>query len=300
MKKNFASFSLTFVVMLWGLSFALTKPLLSYMGVFNFLAYRFIIGGFVIAIFLMIRRKTQSSSHFSKEMIKDGMRAGAMFFAVFGLHVLGLKYTSIAKNAFIVGSTAIFIPFVNIFVYKTKQTMSTWLQVLLATTGLALITLTGPSGSLNFGDMVTLAGSILLAYYTIFIEKHISKYDILSFTMVQLLTVGSLSLIGMILFETPTLPQSSSDFVSVVSMGIVLTGFAYIVSNASQRSISALSVSLIYTLEPFFAAVFGWILLSEIITGNMLIGAGLIFASMFVPSLMERYKQTVKTAESYS
>jgi len=296
MKKNLASFSLTFVVMLWGLSFALTKPLLSYMGVFNFLSYRFVIGGVVLAIFLVIRR----DFNFSKDMMRDAILAGAMFFAVFGLQTLGLKHTSIAKNAFIVGSSAIFIPFVKIVIFKTKQDMSTWLQVLFATTGLALITLTGPSGSLNFGDIVTLIGTILFAYYTIFIEQRINKYDILSFTTVQLLTVGCLSMAGMILFEIPTLPHSTPHLVSIISMGIFLTGFAYIVSNMSQRVISALSVTIIYTLEPFFAAIFGWVILSEVITSNMLIGAVLIFSSMLIPTVLDQRGQKRKTAESYT
>ncbi len=234
-------------------------------------------------------------------MMKDGVIAGGMFFLVFGLQTLGLKHTSIAKNAFIVGGSAIFIPFVKIIIFKTKQDMSTWLQVLFATTGLALITLTGPSGSLNFGDMVTLIGTALFAYYTIFIEQRINKYDILSFTTVQLLTVGLLSLAGMIVFESPTLPQSTTHWISVVSMGIFLTGFAYIVSNMSQRVISALSVTIIYTLEPFFAAVFGWIILSESITTNMLFGAVLIFTSMLIPTGLEQYSQKrKKTAETYT
>jgi len=261
------------------------------MGIFNFLAYRFVIGGLVLVLYLMIKRNFK----YTKAMLKDALIAGALFFVVFSMHTLGLKHTSIAKNAFLVGGAAVFIPFVKILLYKERQNLSTWLQVAFATAGLGLITLTGPSGSFNFGDLVTLGGTILFAYYTIFIEERINEHDTISFTAVQLLTVGGLSLIAMGMFETPVLPQTSPHWVSVLVMGVFLTGIAYIVSNLAQSIISALSVTIIYTLEPFFAALFGFMLLSEPLTRNTLIGAVLIFSSMLLPTFMERKQPPVAT-----
>lgn len=291
MKKNLASFSLTFAVLLWGLSFSLTKPLLSYMGIFNFLAYRFVIGGLVLVAYLLIKRNFK----FTNTMLRDACVAGALFFVVFSMHTFGLKHTSIAKNAFLVGSAAIFIPFVRILLYKERQTLSTWLQVAFATTGLGLITLTGPSGSFNIGDIVTLGGTILFAYYTIFIEERINNHDTISFTAVQLLTVGGLSLMAMLFTETPVLPQTTSHWISVLVMAVFLTGLAYIISNLAQSIISALSVTIIYTLEPFFAALFGWMLLAEPLTTNILIGAVLIFSSMLLPSVMDKRDRAVSS-----
>tara|TARA_Y100000588_G_C14157292_1_gene883229 strand:- start:191 stop:997 length:807 start_codon:yes stop_codon:yes gene_type:complete len=268
------------------------------MGIFNFLAYRFVIGGLVLVLYLLIRRNFKHTG----PMVRDAATAGALFFVVFSMHTLGLKHTSIAKNAFIVGSAAIFIPFVKMLLYKEKQSLSTWLQVAFATTGLGLITLTGPSGSFNFGDMVTLGGTILFAYYTIFIEERINNHDTISFTAVQLLTVGGLSLLAMMVFESPVLPQTNIHMVNILVMGVFLTGLAYIVSNQAQTIISALSVTIIYTLEPFFAALFAWFLLSEPLTNSTLIGAVLIFTSMVLPTFMERTQKPVSVdpAESLS
>ncbi len=284
MKKNISTFALIFVVMLWGLSFSLTKPLLDYMGVFTFLSYRFAIGGMVLSLILLIKK----DFNVNKEVLRDGMIAGALFFAVFSFHTLGLKHTTIAKNAFIVGSAVIFIPFVKIILFKEAQVKATWMQVFVATSGLALITLTGADGAFNFGDAVTVLGTMLLAYYTIFIEKRINNHKPLMFTSVQLLTVGFISIMGMMVFETPTLPATSEHGISLLVMAIFLTGFAYVVSNISQSMIDALSVTIIYTLEPFFAAIFGWFLLSEGISFNTIIGAGLIFTSMLIPTLANR------------
>lgn len=280
MKKNWPTFALISVVVLWGLSFSMTKPLLDYMGVFTFLTYRFLIGGISLLAFLLVTRRFTMN----KRLLTEGILAGLLLFSAFVLHTLGLKYTSISKNAFIVGSSVIFIPLIKIIAYKIKQGLSQWLQVLLAAGGLALITLNGPGGSINFGDTVSLAGTLIFAYYTLFIETKIKNHRPLVFTAVQLLVVGLLSFGFMTLFETPVVPYSSFDLISILLMGIILTGFAYVVANICQGKLSALHVTIIYTLEPLFASIFGWVLLSEYISANTYIGAVLILMSMLIPS----------------
>ncbi len=280
MKKNWPTFALISVVVLWGLSFSMTKPLLDYMGVFTFLTYRFLIGGISLLAFLLVTRRFTMN----KRLLSEGVLAGLLLFSAFVLHTLGLKYTSISKNAFIVGSSVIFIPLIKIIAYKIKQGLSQWLQVLLAAGGLALITLNGPGGSINFGDTVSLAGTLIFAYYTLFIETKIKNHRPLVFTAVQLLVVGLLSFTFMTLFETPVVPHSSFDLISILLMGIILTGFAYVVANICQGKLSALHVTIIYTLEPLFASIFGWVLLSEYISANTYIGAVLILMSMLIPS----------------
>jgi len=292
MKKNFATVTLCFIVALWGLSFSLTKPLLENMGVFNFLAFRFVIGGFVLSLVLIVKKRFS----FNKQILTDGIIAGLLLFIVFFFHTLGLKYTTIPKNAFIVGSGVIFIPFIKIILYKERQNRTTWLQVVFATLGLAFITLIDASGGLNIGDILSIIGTIIVAYYTIFIEKKIQKHDALTFTAIQLQTIGVLSLVGMFALETPTLPVSTLGWISVLLLGVLLTGIAYVLVNVCQSRLDSLTVSIIYTLEPFFAALFGWILLSEAIGTNTVYGGILIFISMLIPTLHKRFNQKPELA----
>lgn len=283
MNKKTAGFALTFIVGLWGLSFALTKPLLEYIGIFTFLTYRFVTGGLVLSMVLGLKK----SSAPDRNVLRDGFIAGVLLFAVFVFHTFGLKYTSIANNAFIVGSAVIFIPFVRILAFKEKQTRVTWIQVVLSAAGLALITAVGTGGGLNFGDTVSLFGTVILSFYTLFIERRINRHSPLMFTAIQLLTVGILSLIAMMALETPVLPRNAFDWTSITVMGFVLTGFAYVIGNICQKHIDALGVSIIYTLEPFFAALFGWLMLAESMSAESLAGAALIFLSMLVPGIAE-------------
>lgn len=282
MKKTSAEISLIIIVALWGLSFSLTKPLLSKLGVFNFLTYRFLIGGLVLTGLLMVTKRLK----LNKALIKSGMASGILLFLAFYGHIEGLKYTSVAKNAFIVGSSVIFIPVLLLILYKKKSDKLTLIQTLVAIGGLALITLVNVS-AINRGDIITLIGTLMYALYTILVEKSVRKHNTESFTAVQLTTVGILSLIATLMFETPQFDFTFSEWSSLLFMAFVLTAFFYFMLNHIQSILSASNVTLIFTLEPFFATLFGWIFLKEIVGMNVIIGGLLIVVSVMLPYILK-------------
>lgn len=294
MKKIHSELLLVFIIALWGLSFSLTKPLLYKVGVFNFLAYRFVIGGFLLAFILIITKKFKVT----KPLLKSGITSGVLLFLAFYCHIAGLKYTTIAKNSFIVGSSVIFIPIILLLVHKKKSDMQVILQTILAVIGLGLITLVSSSGAFNMGDFITLIGTVLYAFYTIVVEKSVRKYSTNVFTTIQLSTVGILSLIATLLFEEITFTFTVSEWFSIGFLSIVLTGIAYYILNSIQKKLSASNVTLIFTLEPFFATLFGWLFLKESVGPNILIGGGLIIFSMMLPYISQ-FMSVKKVGDGY-
>lgn len=283
MKKRNAEMILLFLVALWGLSFSLMKPLLDSMGVFNLMTYRFMIGGYVILIYLLSKKPKTIDWN----AVKSGIISGVLLFLVFYFHVGGLKYTSVAKNAFIVGSSVVFVPIILSVIYRERQSKTTIVQTGLALVGLMFITLSGKESGINNGDILTLIGTIIFAFYTIQIEKYMEKFDPLTFSAAQINTVGVLSLISMLLFETPVLRFSVSGWISILVLSVLLTGFAYALTNTMQKHVNAARVSLIYTMEPFFATLFGWFILSEQIGFNIIFGGLLMIGSIAMPYLIK-------------
>lgn len=294
MKKIHLELLLVFIIALWGLSFSLTKPLLSKVGVFNFLAYRFVIGGFLLAFILIVTKKFKVT----KPLLKSGITSGILLFLAFYCHIAGLKYTTIAKNSFIVGSSVIFIPIILLLVHKTKSDRQVILQTILAIIGLGLITLINSSGAFNMGDFITLIGTVLYAFYTIVVEKSVRKYSTNVFTTIQLSTVGILSFIASLLFEKMTFTFTVSEWFSIGFLSIVLTGIAYYILNCIQKKLTASNVTLIFTLEPFFATLFGWLFLKESVGPNILIGGGLIIFSMMLPYISQ-FMSVKKVGDGY-
>ncbi|QZY54947.1 DMT family transporter [Crassaminicella profunda] len=281
MKRGNAEIIMIVIVAMWGLSFSLTKPILKNIEVFNFMALRFLIGGGVLSGILLFLGKLKVK----REQLIGGMITGAVLFLAFVFHTIGLKYTSVAKNAFIVGSSVIFVPFIATYIKKQKQPMLIWVGTCLAILGLALVTLEGHQGGINFGDGMTLVGSIILAYYVILVEEYVKKYDATVIATIQISAVGILSVIASLIIEKPTMHLSTDAWKSMLFLGIVCTAIAYLLVNVTQKYVPATNMALIYTLEPIFAALFGWLFLSERIGVQAVVGAILIVISVAMPNL---------------
>ncbi|MBF8983159.1 DMT family transporter [Lutibacter sp. B2] len=281
MKRWKAEFIMILIMAFWGLSFSLTKPILKDIEIFNFMALRFLIGGGIVAIILFLLGHLK----ITREQLFGGIITGTVLFCAFTFHTIGLKYTSVAKNAFIVGSSVIFVPFIATYIRKEKQSKLTWVGTYMAMLGLALVTLEGQQGGINFGDLMTLVGSIILAYYILLVEEYVKKYDAKVIATIQISVVGILSLIVSLMIETPTISMSSEAWKGMLFLGVVCTALAYLVSNITQKYIPATNMALICTLEPIFAALFGWMFLSEIIGLQAVIGGSIIMISVVMPHM---------------
>ncbi|MCT4620949.1 MAG: DMT family transporter [Marinisporobacter sp.] len=281
MKRGNAEIIMILIVAMWGLSFSLTKPILNNIEVFNFMALRFLIGGGVLCGILLLLGKLKVK----REQLIGGMITGAVLFLAFVFHTIGLKYTTVAKNAFIVGSSVIFVPFIATYIRKQKQPTLIWMGTYLAILGLGLVTLEGHQGGINFGDLMTLVGSIILAYYVILVEEYVKKYDATVIAAIQISVVGILSLIASLMVEKPTMHLSMDAWKGMLFLGIICTAVAYLMANIAQKHVPATNMALIYTLEPIFAALFGWLFLSEKIGLQAVIGAILIVISVAMPNM---------------
>ncbi|MCT4563389.1 MAG: DMT family transporter [Maledivibacter sp.] len=281
MKKGKAEIIMVVIVAMWGLSFSLTKPILRDIEIFNFMALRFLIGGFILSSILFLSGRLR----FTREQLIGGGITGGVLFLGFVFHTIGLKYTTVAKNAFIVGSSVVFVPFMSTYIGKQKQSLIIWVGTCMAILGLALVTLEGHQGGINFGDLMTLIGSVILAYYIILVEEYVKKYDAILIAVTQINVVGLLSLIASFIVEKPTVNLSLEAWKSMLFLGIVCTALAYLLANVCQKHIPATNMALIYTLEPVFAALFGWIFLSESIGIQAVIGAIVIVISAGLPNI---------------
>ncbi|TCO77420.1 DMT family transporter [Marinisporobacter balticus] len=281
MKRGNAEIIMIVIVAMWGLSFSLTKPILNDIEIFNFMAIRFLMGGGLLSIllFLIGYRKI------TREQWIGGTITGTVLFFAFTFHTIGLKYTTVAKNAFIVGTSVVFVPFIVTCIRKQKQPPLIWVGTCLAIIGLALVTLEGHQGNINFGDLMTLIGSIILAYYIILVEEYVKKYDAKVIAAIQIVIVGFLSLIESLMIETPTIHLSSEAWSRMLFLGIVCTALTYLSANIAQKYIPATNIVLIYTLEPIFATLFGWIFLSEMIGLQAVIGSVVIVIGVGMPNM---------------
>ena len=115
--------------------------------------------------------------------------------------------------------------------------------------------------------------------------------DALVVGILQVGFLGFYALIGALLFESPRLPQTGSEWGIVLMLAIVCTGFGYTLQPVAQSHTSAQRVSLFCALSPMFAAIFGALLLKEKITVWSGLGMLLILGSILLPHFLKGDKR---------
>ncbi|MTI65387.1 MAG: DMT family transporter [Firmicutes bacterium] len=279
-KQLKADLALLFVAVGWGASFILTKTSLTELATYNFLATRFIIA-FLLSSAIFIKEMLK----IDKKTFKNGNILGIILFLSFALQTVGLNYTSASKSAFITGFNVVLVPIMAALMIKSIPKKKTIFSVFLAFIGLGVLTLNGSITGINIGDLYTLISSIFFALYIIYVGKFTHESKSVPLAVLQMGVVGFLSLITSFVFEKTVLPTQSNVWISILILSVLCTSGAYIIQSVAQRYTTPSHTALIYTAEPVFAAIFGYVLSGEVLTTKGKVGAILILSGMIITEL---------------
>ena len=279
LKMRLAPWALLLVSASWGLAFVVMKDAIERQSVNSFLFTRFLVA--VIAMFLL---KPTVIQVINREVLRKGFIAGLFLAAGYILQTLGLALTGAAVTGFITGLYVVATPVIAALVLRVRITAFTWGCVLLATVGLALLSLKG--WNLGYGEFLVFLCAIAFAAHIIALSKWSNGLDVYAMTIVQLTTcalaTGVISLIQG--YEAP--PDSNGWYV-VLFTAIICTAVAFVVQTWSQAHMSATKVAVILTMEVVFAALFAVVFGGESLSLRTLFGGVLVFAAMFMIVLKE-------------
>jgi drug/metabolite transporter (DMT)-like permease len=225
-----------------------------------------------------------------------GSILGIFYFSGFAAQTIGLNLTSATKSGFITGTFVIFIPILQLIIEKRKPKWFNVVGVIFVLLGLVLLS-SNQSNALNFlqqvgsdfniGDLLTLICALLFAFQVVYVDVFTKKYDYLPMVFVQLLITGLGGFLLSGLFSTTGLENLKFAFNDNVIISILYTAiFASIIATVIQlkyqKTVSPTKAGIIFSIEPIFAAVFAYFLLSEKISNFGLLGCALIFIGLIV------------------
>lgn len=292
-KKTKADLALVAVTVGWGASFIFTKEAVNQIEVFNFLALRFFIA-FAFSAIVFHKKMLK----INKKGMLYGTILGCVLFSGFAIQTIGIQYTSVSNSAFITGLSVVLVPIILAFINKKLPSKKIFVCSLMAVSGLAMLTLNNGLTGINIGDLLTLLSTLGFATHIITVGKLANMEEPLSMAIVQIGVVSLLSMIASLMFETPTLPTTVPLWLNISALGLVCTAGAFITQNLAQKYTSASHTALIYTLEPVFAAVAGYIILGELLSGISMFGAILIVSGMLLAEI--DIKSIVKSKDQKS
>ncbi|MFZ1518534.1 MAG: DMT family transporter [Ignavibacteriaceae bacterium] len=291
MKKYTGEIALLFNTLIWGGTFALIKNAFNDISPLLFLGLRFSIAALIFLPFVYASLKKTN-----KQTLLAGSVLGFFYFAGFTAQSLGLNLTTATKSGFITGTFVVFIPILQLIIEKRKPKWFNVLGVLLVLIGLILLSSKGENAldfikqlgsDFNLGDLLTLLCALLFAFQVVYVDVFTKKYDYLPMVFVQLLITGVGGFILSFIFSISSLETFKFTLNTTVVTAILYTAiFASIIATVIQlkfqKFVSPTKAGIIFSIEPIFAAIFAYFLLSEKISNFGFIGCVLIFAGVIV------------------
>ncbi|EAT12640.1 DMT family transporter [Bermanella marisrubri] len=290
---HFWGWVLLFVCFVWGVEFSLVHMSLDSMGAHTFNGIRFLIAFITLAAWF-IYSKHGFWRRLDKWLVIHGVVLGFLLFTGFATQTIGLQYTTASNAGFITGLNVVMVPIIAWLWLRQTQHWYVWLGVALATIGTLL--LTGGLSGFGEGELWVLICALGFATHIVYISRFAQTIDALSLTQVQMITVTVLSFLSAFWWEAESLAGvtqvllSEGSFVPWVALilgGTLGTAFAYLAQTLGQQSLEAWRVALIYSTEPLFAALGGFVLLDERLAMLAWIGALFIIAGMLIAELVD-------------
>ena len=280
LQLKLAPWALLSVAAAWGFAFVVMKDAIQRQSVNNFLFTRF-----ALAVLAMLLIRPQTFKHFNKDLLQRGSLAGIFLGFGYIFQTLGLERTGAAITGFITGLYVVLTPLLAWLVLKEKITRFVWLCIMVATVGLALLSVRG--FSVGIGEMLVLASALFFAAHIIALSKWSSGRDVYAMTVVQLTMCGLLAGIASIPGGYAP-PPDSGVWAVVIFTAVFATAIAFIIQTWSQAHMSATKVAVILTMEVVFAAIFAIFFGGERLTLQSALGGILVVVAMYLIVLKEQ------------
>ena len=263
------------VTAVWGVTFVQVKDAVALYPLFAFLALRFAIASLTLAPPGVRRLRSLGRGGWAA-----GASAGALLGAGYALQTAGLQRTSVSSTGFITGMYVVLTPLLALALFRARVGASAWIGVTLATIGLAL--LAGIHGGSTLGDLLVLAGSAVYSLQIVLMERFAPRYDAVAFTLVEMLTsFGGLIAIAVGLGQLH-LPHGWTVWGALIVTGVFASALAFLAQTWAQRRATATQTALAFSLEPVWAAFFGFTLAGDRLGVLGWLGCAVIMAGIVV------------------
>ncbi len=278
-----SDFILLFVATIWGFAFVAQRMGMDHVGPFTFNGLRFVLGCLSLLPIIYFQRNSPSAKT-NTGLIKSGIISGIFLFLGISFQQVGLVYTTAGKAGFITGLYVVIVPFLNLFFKQDKTGPGTWIGAVLACVGMFLLSVTN-NMRMEFGDVLVLFSAICFAFHLIIIGRWSNRFNTAKLSLVQCIVCSVLSLLVAAIFETFILSDILKISIPLLYGGVMSVGVAYSLQIYGQKNSPASHAAILLSLEAVFAAIGGWLILNEILSGRSFLGCALMLAGMLISQL---------------
>ncbi len=296
-KRNAANLLMLLGSIIWGAAFVAQNIGGEIIGPYTFGAIRFFLGSLVLLPVMFFSKRAAVKSGAPQapdapfsQYIKAGVICGLALFLGSTLQQFGIMQTTAGKAGFV---TALYIVLVPIFAFiflRRKLSARVLIAVVLALVGVFLLCVSEQM-SVNRGDIITFAGSIFWAVQILVLEKYSQHLDGLKFAVCEFMTCSLICAVLMFVIEKPTWAQISAAAIPLLYCGLLSVGVGFTAQIICLKYTEPTVASLIMSTESVFSAVFGFLILHEVLSAKQIFGCVLVFAAVILAQIVPRAKK---------
>ena len=244
-------------------------------GVLSFLALRFALASVALAPLLLgMTRRT----------LLVGSGIGLVLAMGYLFQTVGLLYTTPTNSGLITGLFVVFAPLTARIFFKVHISPLVLAAVFLSLTGMVLLAGQSPSG-VRVGDALTVVCAGALGIHIALLSRYAREHDAGALALAQMLSMAVLFSLMWPLFEPVAMPPREV-LLAIVLTGLVASAGAFYIQTTVQQRIPAARTAIILTMEPVFAAFFGYWLAGDRLSALQVAGAALILSALFVGEVL--------------
>lgn len=276
MRKYIGEIGLIITAIIWGSGFVASAVSLEYYTPYQILAGRFLIGALILCIIFYKKLR-----QINKSTLVKGILLGSILYIAFILQTVGLQYTTPSKNAFLTAVNVVIVPFIGFFIYKKKIDVFELVGAVMAIVGVAVLSLK-LSSEINLGDFLTLCCAVGFAFHIFYTARFVKDEDPILLTIIQMMTAAVIGCVTIVFRGEATFSMETEGVMTLLYLALFSTTIAFLLQTMAQKFITETKAAIILSTESFWGMAFSVVILSEVLTMKMGIGAVLILGAIIV------------------
>ena len=237
------------------------------------------------SIFFMIALIIFLISTYKKNTIKiikdagySALLGGLVMSLSFIAFVVAMSNTTVANVVFIISTQTMFLAIFGYFYLKEKVSLISFISIVLAMSGIAVMVGDSLSSGSFFGNIVALAIPINFSILVMIIRKN-KNLDMIP----AIFYSGIFSIIyGLILSESFVF--TSHDILMGFFLGVPQLAFGFICITIGSRTTPSTTIGLLMLTETLFGPIWVWLFLNEIPPLSVFIGGSIIILAIILKS----------------
>jgi drug/metabolite transporter (DMT)-like permease len=284
-------FALILLSLIWGGSFYFIKMLLNDFGPWTIAFLRSGAGLIVVVLIMLVFRKPFDF----RKIPWIPMAAMALINTAVPWAIIGFSETRLSSSmaSILNATTPVWTIFIGMLFFKNVSTRTQWLGISIASVGLIVLLGINTESMISvdvIGFICMLTASLCYGIGSQLSKRLLTGYSMYQITFGTLLTCMISS--GSMAFASETISYSHlvsiTNIPMIIGLGAFGSGIAYILFYYIIQNGSAEFATMVTYLVPCTALIWGYSLLNEEITWNLIMGLLIVLGGVFIASKKPR------------